>query len=543
MGSPIDFVSDIVETVGGGAEDVIDWTSEGAQNVGETLDGIPIVGGLLGAAWSGITSPVQISKDIRDGVPLDEVALRHFEREIANVKAVAPYAQTVISFVPGIGPIASGAISAGIAIANGQPIDEILLAGVKGAIPGGPLVGAVYDTTVAVVQGKGVEEIGLTAVQGIGRAAGVPIPVEAERYLAAGLQVAKGVASGETVDSALLDEAIAHLPAEAQKAAIAAKAVGNGAALSDVLMDSGLDAMAGKAKSAFGAERAMTVKAKKIGATKTLLAGTKAQPVAVKRAAANREQLKLALQTGLAMGTGAYFQKQMAAQAVAAVPTLEERGGQVGGVMGSLVNIVGKAKPKMGAMAKKAVQKPKLVGLGKAALQKPKLIGLGKALPGTAPLMVPTRYADEFPYGDTLWQEGEGFAGEDDFGAEKVKMNFSAAKGAKIGVALAALKPKPVQLLAIRKVLPTAARSGFDAAMAANVGMAREGIPEGMSPEQAAAYLATKGMVNASADQKQGIAESFLEDEDAREGLKQGIQDVNENLSWLERILKFFGLR
>lgn len=541
MGSPLDFVNDIVETVGGNAGDAVDWTSNAAQDVGETLDGIPIVGGLLGAAWSGITSPVQIAKDISDGVPIDEVALRHFEREIANVKAVAPYAQTVISFVPGIGPVASGAISAGIAIANGRPIDEILLEGVKGAIPGGPLVGAAFDTTVSVIQGKSVEEIGITAVQGLGKAAGVPIPQVAEKYLAAGLQVAKGVASGEAVDTALLDEAIAQLPPEAQKAAVAAKSIGNGAALSDVLINSGLDSVAGKAKAAFGAERAMTVKAKKIGATKTLLAGTKAQPVAAKRAAASREQLKLAIQSGLAMGSGLYFQKQMAKQAVAAVPTLEDRGGQVGGVMGSLVGMIEKPKPKLTGIGSKALQRPKLTGLGNKALQKPKLTGLGKMLPNG--MVVPAKFADEFPYGDKLWQEGEGFAGESDFGAEKVKMNFSAAKGAKIGAALAALKPKPVQLLAIRKVLPTNAQTGFDAALAASVGLSREGVPPGMTPEQAAAYLATKGMVNASADQKQAIAEELIEDEDGREGVKSAIADINENLTWFERILKFFGLR
>lgn len=70
---------------------------------------------------------------------------------IQLARTVAPFIQLGVSFVPGIGQVASAAIGAGVAFATGAPIDEVLLAGARGAFPGGPLVLQAIETGVRTV--------------------------------------------------------------------------------------------------------------------------------------------------------------------------------------------------------------------------------------------------------------------------------------------------------------------------------------------------------------------------------------------------------
>lgn len=533
-----DWIVGAANTAGSAAGDVVDWTGGAIETVGEGIGSIPVLGDLLGVVWSGATSPVAIAKNIANGVPIDQVALKAFERELANIKKAAPYAQTVISFVPGIGPVASGAISAGIAMANGQPIDEILIAGAKGAIPGGPLAAAAFEASVGAIQGKSIEEIGIGTVSNLGQAVGVKLPEDAERYLAAGLQVAKGVAQGENVQTAIVSEAIEQLPPQARDAAKAAQQVSNGAALSDILLENGLNRASERVSAQFGAER-FTAKAlnkttvnRMVSRDQTnkmlqgdrLGAHTVSYTAAAKRKNEIRKAMKDAIQAGIAMGSGAYYQKEMARRSPGMFGLLNDMGARI-----TEANEVLKA----GA---KAMTKPKLVSRGRVTY---------------SPSGVPQDFADsDFPYGNTTWQETQGFAGDfglDEFAKPKPKLVSSGRKivpknSFNIGAAMMKAKINPTMLASVRAALPPDTRSGFDTAVSISKGQLYGGA-EGMTPEQAAGYYATTGMLGASPDMKQGIVEGLIEDSDAKEGVKQALTELDENLSLWERILRFFGLR
>jgi hypothetical protein len=87
---------------------------------------------------------------------------------LAIVKSAAPYIQLGLSCFPGIGQAASAALGCAVALADGRKITDALMAGAKGAIPGGPIVADAFETAVNAV-GNMVE--GETIDQAIAHAA------------------------------------------------------------------------------------------------------------------------------------------------------------------------------------------------------------------------------------------------------------------------------------------------------------------------------------------------------------------------------------
>lgn len=178
------------------------------------------------SVWSTGTYSVGLLKQIGRGL-----------EDVADVAAdIAPFVQSVVSFIPVIGTGVSAAIGAGVALAKGQPITDALIAGVKGAMPGGPVVANAVASGVGVVAdiaaGKRWDEIALNAARanlpggaaaqaafdtGIALAQGKNIQEAATRGVKAILpntpavqaatSAAIGIASGQRVDKALLSGA------------------------------------------------------------------------------------------------------------------------------------------------------------------------------------------------------------------------------------------------------------------------------------------------------------------------------------------------
>jgi hypothetical protein len=191
----------------------VDW--KGIDNVtnsiGRTIQGIPIVGPLLHAVLGISVEPFAISEDILKGDRIDHVVVQEFRRHIGNIREIAPYAQTVISFVPAVGPAASAAIGAGLAISEGLPADEVAMAAVAGAIPGGALAQAAYKVGRAAIVNKRVGGVA-DLVSAIGTAAGVQIPPAASTALRGGLNALQAMANGTKPDAALVQSAIQAAP-------------------------------------------------------------------------------------------------------------------------------------------------------------------------------------------------------------------------------------------------------------------------------------------------------------------------------------------
>lgn len=191
----------------------VDWggLDNVTKSIGDTVKKVPVVGPLFHGMLGIETQPFSIAENILKGQRIDHVAVGAFRQRIGDVREVAPYAQTVIAFVPAVGPAASAAIGAGLAIAAGRPADEVAMAAVAGAIPGGAIAQAAYNVgRTALVQHKlgGVSNL----VSAIGTAAGVTIPPAANTALTGGLNALQAVANGKKPDQALLQSALAAAP-------------------------------------------------------------------------------------------------------------------------------------------------------------------------------------------------------------------------------------------------------------------------------------------------------------------------------------------
>jgi hypothetical protein len=123
----------------------------------------------MGAAVGPAKMAWDAADNIAHGQRLDRALLDAGKNQVDIFKTAAPFAQIGLSFIPGVGQGISAAIGAGLALANGKPITEALIAGVKGAIPGGPLVQQAVDlgmkAAVDVASGKRWDEVALNAVR------------------------------------------------------------------------------------------------------------------------------------------------------------------------------------------------------------------------------------------------------------------------------------------------------------------------------------------------------------------------------------------
>jgi len=185
------------------------------------LGKIPIVGAPIKAIFDVqfhiLTAPMVMTVDCAIyGKRIDKVLLVHLQQDLADFKAVGPYAQMVLSMVPGIGPGIGAAIGAGLALANGQPLDQVLLAGVEGLMPGGPLAKAAVSFGVngvkalATHQHVDFESLAGTAAGAASDAFG--LPPAAKNAMIAGIHMTSQLIHGEKPEKALTDGVIAALP-------------------------------------------------------------------------------------------------------------------------------------------------------------------------------------------------------------------------------------------------------------------------------------------------------------------------------------------
>ena len=84
---------------------------------------------------------------------------------IEDTREAIRFVAMVAPFVPGIGTGVGAALGAADALANGKPITEALIAGVRGSIPGGPVAQTAFETGTQLIQGKRLDQALLTAAR------------------------------------------------------------------------------------------------------------------------------------------------------------------------------------------------------------------------------------------------------------------------------------------------------------------------------------------------------------------------------------------
>ena len=214
---PIKWLANAAVTAGRGIAAATRTVAKGISSAAELAGKVPIVGGALHAALNIAGGPFQLAASVCSGERIDKAALNFAKSNISAVREVAPYAQMVLTSIPGIGNVAAAGIAMGTALASGRPIDEAIMNGVKNAVPGGALGKAVFDVTSSAVQGENI----LSAAS---KAALNQLPPATR----SALTIVQKAAKGDNIAKAALDEARNALPPQAKVAFNAAVAIGTG---------------------------------------------------------------------------------------------------------------------------------------------------------------------------------------------------------------------------------------------------------------------------------------------------------------------------
>lgn len=226
-------VSNAAKVAGKEIDKAAHTVQDAAGKVSSLVGKIPVVGAplhtILDTAYHVAMAPANAVIDVAiKGKRIDKVALDGLQGALNDVKANAPYAQMVVSMVPGIGSGVSAAIGGGVALMNGQPIDQALKSAVLSAVPGGPLgqslanAGYTVISSVATGQPVTIESVTKSAAGGI--IDSLPIPDSAKGTLRVTLTAAAQIAHGQTpsVSPEVLDAAFGSvaklLPDDARKA-------------------------------------------------------------------------------------------------------------------------------------------------------------------------------------------------------------------------------------------------------------------------------------------------------------------------------------
>jgi len=186
---------------------------------------IPIAKDIQSSIASVYKAPMNAAVSIAKGERIDRVAMQQFQTQLKAAKTLAPYVQTIVSVVPGLGTGLSAAIGGALALASGASIDAALLAAARSALPGGPLAQAAFDVALAAAQGKTVDALLINAL---------PVSPAAKDALVRGARAARQLADGKSIDKVLVDQALDLLPPQARAAAQVGVALGQGQAIQQV---------------------------------------------------------------------------------------------------------------------------------------------------------------------------------------------------------------------------------------------------------------------------------------------------------------------
>jgi len=125
-----------------------------------------VMGALDGLAGTPVLAAVvQVGAGVLRGENIVKAAKMAAKAGISDAREALRLAAMVAPFVPGIGTGVGAALGAADALANGQPITQALIAGVRGAIPGGAIAQAAFDTAAQLAQGKRLDQALLTAAR------------------------------------------------------------------------------------------------------------------------------------------------------------------------------------------------------------------------------------------------------------------------------------------------------------------------------------------------------------------------------------------
>ncbi len=192
------------------------------SKIRNAIKSIPVVGAPLASVYGVAIAPAALAESIAGGARLDHALINNFKTQVADMKTLAPYAATVVSFVPGVGQGLGGAMGAAVALANGQPLSAAVMSGIQSAIPGGAIAKSAFGAAASLAQGKSLNDAALAAL---------PLPDAQKAALKTALGVAMKLSKGEKVQDVVLNTALQQLPPDVAKAVQVGVAVGHAATI------------------------------------------------------------------------------------------------------------------------------------------------------------------------------------------------------------------------------------------------------------------------------------------------------------------------
>jgi len=159
----------------------------------KTVQHVPIVGQVFNVA-TGIHF-YEGAAAVLSGERIDKAVIGNFKKQINDYRTLAPYAASVVAFVPGVGQGIGSGIAAAAALSEGRPLTEVAVEAIKGAVPGGAIAQAAFSVAQAAIQKKQIDDIAIEAL---------PISSQAKQGVRTALALTKDLASGKRVDKALI---------------------------------------------------------------------------------------------------------------------------------------------------------------------------------------------------------------------------------------------------------------------------------------------------------------------------------------------------
>lgn len=227
---PIEWLARAAASAG---RDLSHVLSEGIGALANLAGQIPLIGTPIHAVLSIAGTPFKAVDAVVHGSNIAETLIQTVKDEVSAVREIAPYARLVVSAIPGLGSGINAAIAFGSAAVSGVPLDEAMMAGIKGAIPYGEIAKATYDFTRKVVAGENVVKATVSSAL-------AQLPQAAREAL----DVLQHVAAGDNIPMLALEKARQQLPEAAQKGLDIGVAIGQGRKLQSVIATAvqGLDA-------------------------------------------------------------------------------------------------------------------------------------------------------------------------------------------------------------------------------------------------------------------------------------------------------------
>jgi hypothetical protein len=449
---------------------------------------IPIVGGplhtIFDAGFHIAMGPSNMVIAVAiEGKRIDKVVLENLKQQLHDFKQVAPYAQMVVSLVPGIGQGVSAAMSAGLALAEGQSITDVLKAGAIGAMPGGPLVKAAITMGVETIQhvarGDKLNLQTLAQTAGGIASSALGLPLAAKNALMAGVAIVGGIAKGNPLDKTLADATITALPISDQ----AKKAMVEASTLS-------LDIAHGKKIDAALTSRINGV-ASMLPSTNPLHSSIKTALAAGQKAHGKNEELMMAaLQSGLG--------DSLVSMGAQSLPTDVQKGIKSGAALGSGVVYQEQRK----------VQLTKVTG---------KLTESGIQLAKTSPLFAEAR---------------------------KLASGKGGTQGFDHATGLLQQQVGAFDIAHVRDGLNPANKIGFDMALSTRIGAVANPKPPTLSPAAHAGHAISLGMQSYVPERKAVIMQTIQTNPSATVGATVAVKEVAVSReSWLVRLLKALGIK